>query len=121
MINLTQSRAYCHTAKFRCRWIKRNELGKNDNETLNYQKRGTLFFASEINDRALGTNEIEDAFSVPFETKALQTTDNVDGMKKNDLVICDGQTWIVDQVKTTRLRTTSQYLENRRTLIALRK
>lgn len=120
MINLTTDRRYCHTQKFKCRLIKRNELGKNDNESISYDKRGTMFFASEINEKALGENQIEDAFAVQYETKAIQTTDIIN-VEERDRVWCDGALWIVDRVTSRRIRSTSQYLENRRTIIGLRK
>ena len=121
MIDLTQSRAKCYTAKYRCYWVPRDRSGKNDNEELKHTKKRVLFFAYEVDAKALGTEAIEDAFMLPYATKTIQTTDSVEGIAKDDMVECEGEMWRVEAVRSVRLQSVSPYLEKRQTTIGLRK
>ena len=94
--DLFQSR---RTFNEQCKWWTRNEDEENEsNELIMKRVPNGIFMAKEVSAEVFQNNTIGNTVMFDRTNITIQTPDNVFGLKNNDLVLYQGEQWIVNNV-----------------------
>lgn len=100
--DLFQSRTNCHEL---CKWWTRNESTDYEPDELIMQRipSGT-FMAKEVSPEQGQNVIVGGAFMVDKSSVTIKSPDDLSGIKENDLVLYQGEKWIVLSVQKTKAR-----------------
>lgn len=93
MFDLLQSR---NTYNEPCKWWSRDEADENASDKLIMSRVPSgIFNAKEVNPETKQNTIVGNTFMFDKTTVTIKTPDNVIGIKNNDLVLYQGEKWIV--------------------------
>lgn len=93
MFDILQSR---NTYNEPCKWWSRNEADENHSDTLIMSRTPSgIFNAKEVNPETKQNTIVGNTFMFDKTSVTIKTPDNVIGIKNNDLVLYQGEKWIV--------------------------
>lgn len=81
------------------------------NNTLIHNMIPSGCFNAEIKGTATLSSQFErETFVMPLRTMTIETEDNVENLRENDIIICRGKTWKVDDIQWAEKTSQSQFL-----------
>lgn len=96
----------------RCLYYKRNEIGVLDNEELihSLEPKG-VFYATIVNNKEKGKDNIAGVFRVPFTSITILTEDKID-LETDDIVLMDGKKYIVERIAESPIEKNVEFGKN---------
>ena len=96
-----------------CKWWSRLETEANDSDELIMSRLPSgVFCAKEVNPENKQNTIVGGAFMFDKTTVTIKTPDNIIGLKNNDLVLYQGEKWIVMNVQKRIAHNQQSYFAN---------
>lgn len=101
-VDIFMSRRDCFE---QCQWWERNEDNQYmDDELIMKNPSSGYFWAKEVTPENVRTNIIGGNFMFDQNTVAIRSPDNLGALKNNDIVLYQGEKWIVIDVQKKHFR-----------------